>query len=172
MKLFVYITQSAKPLAFIWRGPLYIPHLCHHYGSNVNTLGMDGLSCHFSTVFHFRHAMLNDILHKALSHANVPSGFVPTGLDHTDHKHPSGLTKAPWSYGRLLVWEATCVDNFAPPHLLISEAQQQQTRLSRPRFKSTVTSTPMHTTSIVAFEPTGFYLLSDFSAASMPLSFE
>ena len=41
--------------------PLCIPHLCHHWGSNVDTLGTHGLSCRFSAG-HFRHAMLNDIL--------------------------------------------------------------------------------------------------------------
>ena len=52
--------------------PLCIPHLCHHCGSNVDMLGTHGLSCCFSAGRHFRHAMLNDILRRALSSANVP----------------------------------------------------------------------------------------------------
>ncbi|KAL5505757.1 hypothetical protein EMCRGX_G007249 [Ephydatia muelleri] len=64
--------------------PLCIPHLCYHCGANVDTLGTHGLSCRFSAGRHFRHAMLNDILHRALSSANVPSRLEPTGLDQTD----------------------------------------------------------------------------------------
>ena len=58
----------------------------------MDTLGTHGLSCHFSTGCHFRHAMLNDILHGALSSANVPSRLEPTGLDHVDGMHPDGIT--------------------------------------------------------------------------------
>ena len=53
--------------------PFCIPHLCHHCGSNVDMPGMPILSCHFSAGHHFHHVMLNDILHRALSSANVPS---------------------------------------------------------------------------------------------------
>ncbi|KAL5476250.1 hypothetical protein EMCRGX_G026172, partial [Ephydatia muelleri] len=66
---------------------LCIPHLCHYCGSNVDTLGTHGLSCRFSADHHFRHTMLNYILHKALPSANVPSRLEPTGLDRTD-AHP------------------------------------------------------------------------------------
>ena len=58
--------------------------------------------------------MLNDILHRALSSANIPSRLEPTGLDRADGKRPDGITMIPWSNGRLLVWDATCVDIFAP----------------------------------------------------------
>ena len=41
---------------------------------------------------HFRHAMLNDIVHsRALSSANVPE---PTGLDRADGERPYGITIA------------------------------------------------------------------------------
>ena len=63
--------------------------------------------------------MFNDILHRALSSANVPSRLEPAGLDQTDGKRPDGITMVPWSNGRLLVWDATCVDTFAPSHLSI-----------------------------------------------------
>ena len=83
----------------------------------MDTLGTHGLSCCFSAGRHFRHAMLNDILHRALSSANVPSRLQPTGLDRADGKRPDGITMVPWSNDRLLVWDATCVDTFAPSHL-------------------------------------------------------
>ncbi|KAL5470854.1 hypothetical protein EMCRGX_G028892 [Ephydatia muelleri] len=56
---------------------------------------------------HFRHAMLNDLLHKALSFANVLYRLEPTGLDPADGNRPDGITTVPWSNSRLLVWDAT-----------------------------------------------------------------
>ena len=55
--------------------------------------------------------LMTDILHRALSFANVPSRLEPTGLDRADGKRPDGITMVHnWSNGRLLVWDATCVD--------------------------------------------------------------
>ena len=86
-------------------------------------LGTHGLSCRFSAGRHFCHAMLKDILHRALSSANVPSRLEPTGLNRADGKRPDGITMVPWSNGRLLVWDATCVDTFATSHLSITASE-------------------------------------------------
>ena len=74
-------------------GPIFIPNLCHYCGSNVD---MHGLSCRFSAGRHFRHATLNDILHRALSSANVPSRLEPNSLDRANGKRPDGITMVPW----------------------------------------------------------------------------
>ena len=74
----------------------------------MDTLGMHGLSCCFSAGRHFRHAVLSDILHRALSSVNVLSRLEPTSLDRADSKRPDGITMFRWSNGRLLVWDATC----------------------------------------------------------------
>ena len=47
--------------------------------------------------------MLNDILHRALSSANVPSRLEPTGLDRADGKRPDGITMVPWSNGMQVI---------------------------------------------------------------------
>ena len=142
-----------------WGTPLCIPHLCYHCGANVDTLGTHGLSCRFSAGRHFRHAMLNDILHRALSSANVPSRLEPTGLDRTDGKRPDGITMVPWSNGRLLVWDATCVDTFAPSHLSMTAsgvcAAANQAEQAKIKKYSYITSHAYHSFTPVAFETTG-----------------
>ena len=103
--------------------------------------------------------MLNDILHRALSSANVPSRLEPTGLDQTDGKRPDGITMVPWSNGRLLVWDATCVDTFAPSHLSMTASevcaaanQAEQTKIKKYSY---ITSHAYHSFTPVAFETTG-----------------
>ena len=49
------------------------PHTCCHCGAEVDHFATHGLSCRKSEGRHFRHSALNDILHRALSSANVPS---------------------------------------------------------------------------------------------------
>ena len=125
----------------------------------MDTLGTHGLSCRFSAGRHFRHAMLNDILHRALSSTNVPSRLEPTGLDRADGKRPDGITMVPWSNGRLLVWDATCVDTFAPSHLSMTASevcaaanQAEQTKIKKYSY---ITSHAYHFFAPVAFETTG-----------------
>ena len=136
--------------------PLCIHHLCHHCGSNVDTLGTHRLSCRFSAGRHFCHTMLNDILHRALSSANVPSQLEPSGLDHADGKHPNGITMVPWLNGRLLVWDATCVDTFAPS-ITASEVRAVANQVEQTKIKkySYLTSHAYHSFTPVAFEITG-----------------
>ena len=123
----------------------------------MDTLGMHGLSCRFSAGRHLHYAMLNDILHRALS--SVPSQLEPTGLDRADGKRPDGITMVPWSNGRLLVWDATCVDTFAPSHLSITASevraaanQAEQTKIKKYSY---ITSHAYHSFTPVAFETTG-----------------
>ena len=42
----------------------------------------------------------------------IPSRLEPSGLHHSDGKCPDGVTMTPWSEGKFLVWDATCVDTF------------------------------------------------------------
>ena len=79
--------------------PLCRPHfiLCHHCGIAVDRLGLHGLSCKG------RHSSINDILHRALSSAQVPSRLEPSGLSRLDGKHPDGVTMVPWKNGKPLI---------------------------------------------------------------------
>ena len=108
---------------------------------------------------HNCHAMLNDILHKALSSAIVPSRLEPTGLGRADGKRPDGITMIPGSYGRLMVWDATCVDTFATSHLSIAASEvcaaANQAELSKIKKYSYLTSHAYHSFTPVAFETSG-----------------
>ena len=93
--------------------PICAPHLCQHCGEEVSSLGYHGLSCKHSEGRHSRHAAINDIIHRALVSAGVPSRLEPSGLSRSDGKRPDGMTMVPWSSGRPLVWDATCSDTMA-----------------------------------------------------------
>ena len=96
--------------------PLCRPHICHHCGVEVDCSANHGLHCRWSEGRHYRHAALNDIVHRALSAAKIPSRLEPVGIYRSDGKRPDGITVVPWERGQLLVWDATCSDTFAPSY--------------------------------------------------------
>ncbi|XP_063629995.1 uncharacterized protein LOC134801393 [Cydia splendana] len=96
--------------------PICAPHKCH-CGSDVDQLGRHGLSCQRSAGRLSRHAALNDIIRRSLVTVNVPAILEPTGMARDDGKRPDGMSLIPWRMGRVLVWDATCVDTLAPSHL-------------------------------------------------------
>ena len=96
--------------------PVSEPHRCR-CGKDFDSLGHHGLSCKFNSGRLARHANLNDVVKRALAAANMPSWLEPVGLDRSDGRRPDGLTVFPFSSGRSLCWDATCVDTFAPSHL-------------------------------------------------------
>ena len=96
--------------------PLCRPHSCHHCGDEVDSLATHGLSCRWSKGRYHRHMAVNDILFRALASAKVPSRLEPSGLYRSDGKRPDGITVVPWKNGKLLVWDATCPDTFAPSY--------------------------------------------------------
>ena len=59
------------------------PHSCIHCGEEVSHLGTHGLSCKFSQGQHFRHGALNEIVHRALTAAHIPSCLEPSGMSHS-----------------------------------------------------------------------------------------
>ena len=99
------------------------PHTCQHCGTEVTEFATHGLSCRKSAGRHFHHAALNDIIHRALSAAHIPSCLEPSGLARADGKRPDGITLAPRKCGQLLVWDATCPDTHAPSYATIAVAE-------------------------------------------------
>jgi hypothetical protein len=87
-------------------------HTCR-CGSVVETSGHHGLSCKNSADRHSRHFAINDIVKRALGSAHVPAIREPPRLDRDDGKRPDGMSMVPWTYGKALVWDVTCVDTLA-----------------------------------------------------------
>ena len=92
------------------------PHSCSHCGAEVDCKSTHGLSCRRSVGRHYRHAALNDIVHRALTSAHIPSRLKPSGIFHSDGKRPDGIMVVPWEDGKQVVWDATCPDTFAPSY--------------------------------------------------------
>ena len=95
------------------------PHTCR-CGRQMDARGLHALSCKYSAGRHPRHAALNDVMKRALVSAGVPSTLEPVGIDRGDGKRPDGITVFPFSNGRCLCWDATCVDTYAETHLISS----------------------------------------------------
>ena len=83
----------------------------------LDVLGLHGLSCKYSAGRHPRHAALNECFKRALQSAGVPSLLEPVGIDRGDGKRPDGITIFPFSEGKCLCWDATCVDTYAATHV-------------------------------------------------------
>ena len=102
--------------------PICQPHRCR-CGGMVDRFGHHGLSCGFTSRRMPRHANLNDVVKRALATAGVPSWLEPVGLDRGDGRRPDGVTVFPYSGGRSLCWDGTCVDTFCRTWLIESALQ-------------------------------------------------
>ena len=103
--------------------PLCLPCVCLDCVAQIGELGTHGLSCQFSRGCHSRHASLNDIIRRSLVAAKVPCHLEPAGLYRSDGKRPDGASVVPWKRGRMLVWDATCVDTLAPSHRVLASSE-------------------------------------------------
>ena len=96
------------------------PHRCRLCGAEVDHLATHGLSCRRSSGRHSRHAEINDIVKRSLASAKIPSHLEPTGISSSEGKRPDGITVVPWKRGRVLVWDATCPDTYAPSYVSLA----------------------------------------------------
>ena len=52
--------------------------------------------------------------------AKIPSRLEPNGIFRDDGRRSDGATLTPWKRGRILVWDFTCTDTFAPSHITLA----------------------------------------------------
>ena len=93
------------------------PHRCR-CGTITDALGHHSLSCHRNPGRLPRHAALNDVVYRALAAAGVVATLEPRGLDRGDGRRPDGITVFPFRRGRMLMWDATCVNTFCSSSLV------------------------------------------------------
>ena len=67
-----------------------------------------------------RHANINDVVKRALTAAGIPSWLEPVGMDRADSRRPDGVTVFPYSDGKCLAWDATCVDTYSASSVINS----------------------------------------------------
>lgn len=101
------------------------PHYCDLCSSLVDSLGRHGLCCKNSKGKYPRHLVMNRILQQSLSTINTSSRLEPPGMFRHDGKRVDGVTNIPWSKGRALVWDVTCVDTLAKSYLRVNNVPGQ-----------------------------------------------
>ena len=89
----------------------------------VDRYGLHLLSHRFSAGRLPRHFPLNDIIKRALSSAGFNAVLEPVGFDRGDEKRPDGMTVFPFSRGKCLIWDCTCVDSFSPSALALNSTE-------------------------------------------------
>ena len=87
-------------------------HRCR-CGEYVDEYGFHLLSCRFSEGRLPRHTAINDIIFRALKSSATPAILEPTGLNRDNNTRPDGVTIFPFSRGKALSWDATCVNTYA-----------------------------------------------------------
>ena len=96
--------------------PIYQHHKCQLCGSPVDRQGNHGLHCQKSLGRHPHHSAINDLIKRSLGSGKIPAHLEPAEICRSDGKRPDGATVLPWRSRRILVWDATCPDTFAPSH--------------------------------------------------------
>ena len=66
---------------------------------------------------------MNDIIKCALSSAGFDAVLEPVGLDRGNGKRPGGMTVFPFSRGRCIIWDCTCVDFYSPSALALTATE-------------------------------------------------
>ena len=83
-------------------------------GGHIDRLALHRLSYKLATGRLTRHAAINDLLVRALRQAGILCTKEPRHLSPNDALRPDGLTSEPWSRGRVIIWDVTVKDSFAP----------------------------------------------------------
>ena len=60
---------------------------------------------------------MNDIIHRSLVSAKIPSHLAPSDPAGFDGRRPDGVSMVPWTIGKLLVRDATCSDTYVPSNI-------------------------------------------------------
>ena len=93
------------------------------------------MACKKSAGRHPRHALLNDVVWRAMQRAEVPSAKEPNNLCR-DGRRLDGVTMIPWARGRCMAWDVTVPDTLAPSHVQATAASAGASASSSEALKS------------------------------------
>ena len=135
------------------------PHKCRHCGAHVDHLATHGLCCRKSQGCHSRHAAINDLIKRSLAAVKISTHLEPTGISQSDGKQPDGANIVTWKGGRVLIWDATCPDTFAPSHITLATREagtvaDEAERRKEQKYSSLMTS---HHFVPIAIETSGVF---------------
>ncbi len=148
--------------------------LCKEYtckcGASVDKLGLHTLSCKNNKGKYYRHSLLNDIIFRALTTADIPSIKEPTGILRNDGKRPDGMSLVPYSYGRSLLWDVTVVNTLAKSYqrealldngLVAEKAENRKVKKYSNISAEQYTFIPIGFESMGSFDPQAAKLIAD-----------
>ena len=95
--------------------------ICHVHqcicGETVDSFGHHPLNCAKSRGRFSRHSAINNIISRSFASCNIPTLLETSGISRMDGRRPDGMTLIPWSHGKSLIWDFTCIDTLASSHL-------------------------------------------------------
>ena len=130
-----------------------LPHTCNLCGKSADEFRHHDLSYRSSQGRTSHYHMLNNVIHRSLSSANIPSRLEPSSLYRADGNRPDGVTMVPWSNGRLLVWDSFVTPTIKQsPRKQVGQQRMQRLRKSR-RVRVTLTLKEAHLDQAYQFQP-------------------
>ena len=97
------------------------PHQCP-CGALVDVTGLHGLSRKLRTSKHARHNVINDLIARAVTLADISYVKEPQGLSRSDKKRPDGMTLIPWKARKCALWDVTVINTVA--QLYVSQSSR------------------------------------------------
>lgn len=132
----------------------------------VEPNGLHSFSCKKDSARILRHNALNDIVHRSLLKASVPSMKEPPGLMRSDGKRPDGTTLIPWVVGKCLAWDVTVTNTLASSYVSLS-ANSACSAAERAALNKTAKYTALATTH--EFVPIAIETLGPMNASGLTL---
>ncbi|MPC61314.1 hypothetical protein E2C01_055384 [Portunus trituberculatus] len=86
-------------------------------GALTDALSRHSLSCQQNPGRLPRHAALNEVVYRPPAAAGIVATLEPRGEDRGDGRCPDGITVFPFRRGKILMWDATCVNTFCSTHI-------------------------------------------------------
>ena len=85
-------------------------------GEEIGELGDHCFACRRSNSKILRHTMINECISSSLRSAGVPNKMEPLDVEGKYNLRPDGVSLIPFTYGRSLAWDVSCIHPLAQSH--------------------------------------------------------